>query len=214
MLMVLQSFTCMLTYTFVNKVIKTLSTHAQVLHPTRGRRQELNATRKSLTAVWMKSQVANQDVSCTVYISIQSELALGALEYLRSTEFVMDKSTISTCFRCIMFITNNYLAPREFSCFMQQSLPESIVAPSCHGSCCLAIDSSLPFSQHLTCFKARKQNHSVICTQPMNHLLVDIVNKVSDLELDSHGCLLESISFLVSDSFLAPSALQIIMCVT
>ncbi len=96
-------YTCMLTYTFLNKAIKTLSIHAQVLHATRGRRQELNATRKSLT-VWMKSQVANQDVSCTINISIQSELALRTLEYLRTTKFVMDKSTISTCFRHIMLI--------------------------------------------------------------------------------------------------------------
>ncbi len=48
----------------------------------------------------------------------------------------------------------------------------------------------------------------------MNYFIVYIINQVSDSKLNSHRCLFESISLLMSDSFLASFALQMVICMT
>jgi hypothetical protein len=46
----------------------------------------------------------------------------------------------------------------------------------------------------------------------MDHFLVNIIDKVSDYKLNSYSWLLQLISLLVSGSFLASSALQMLVC--
>jgi hypothetical protein len=48
----------------------------------------------------------------------------------------------------------------------------------------------------------------------MDHFLVYIINQVSDSKLNSHSCLFESISLLMSDSLLPPFALQMVTYMT
>lgn len=47
----------------------------------------------------------------TIDISIQSKIALGTLENLGTTEFVMDKTTLPTSFGSVMLITNDRHTP-------------------------------------------------------------------------------------------------------
>jgi hypothetical protein len=64
----------------------------------------------------LKSQITESECFlCHWCLSIESKLALRTLECLRTSKLVMNKSTISTCFRCVMFVTDDNSAPRKFS---------------------------------------------------------------------------------------------------
>ena len=93
---------------------------------------------------------------------------------------------------------------------VQETLLETIMRPSQHGSGSLASYSPVSSLHHPLGFKLRKKHSVVLFDDPLGKLLVYFVHKISDLLPDPPCCPLHRVTFPVSYFLLGPLALQFI----
>ena len=99
------------------------------------------------------SQKLQQDVSRTIRVAIEHDMAFWTVECLALAQARMQCSTVRTGFAGVGLIDNNDATPRILTSFVEQALTELVVRPGQHCPRHLRADASLDSRDHVAGFK-------------------------------------------------------------
>ena len=117
----------------------------------------------------------NENVACTIHISMAFHIALSTLEFFTPSQFEILHSAVSTCLAGVGLVDLPHMAPWILFGCMHQSHLELVMCPGHHLSCCLAA-AQLPCSLVHLGLKRWNEDEGVILTQPLDEFSLQITS--------------------------------------